>query len=62
MELYCNKNAALAGRIFEVGLKAFNLAEDEQAPKFVCQYLDFLIGLNDDNSECFLRRVGGLYV
>ncbi|KAJ3047615.1 mRNA 3'-end-processing protein rna14, partial [Rhizophlyctis rosea] len=50
MELYCNKNASLAGRIFEVGLKAFNLAEDEQAPKFVCQYLDFLIGLNDDNN------------
>ncbi|KAJ3037678.1 mRNA 3'-end-processing protein rna14 [Rhizophlyctis rosea] len=50
MELYCNRDSSVAGRIFEVGLKAFNLAEDEQAPKFVLEYLDFLISLNDDNN------------
>ncbi|KAJ3284935.1 mRNA 3'-end-processing protein rna14 [Borealophlyctis nickersoniae] len=50
MEYYCNKDSGLAGRIFEVGLKAFNLSEDPHVSQFVMQYLDFLIGLNDDNN------------
>ncbi|KAI8920212.1 hypothetical protein DFJ77DRAFT_233633 [Powellomyces hirtus] len=50
MEYFCNKDANVAGRVFEIGLKSFNPAEDPQAPEFILHYLDFLINLNDDNN------------
>lgn len=46
MEYHNSKDATVAGRVFELGLKSF--ADD---PAYVCEYLDFLIQLNDDNSK-----------
>lgn len=46
MEYYNSKEPIVAGKIFELGLKSFG-----DDPDFVEQYLDFLIQLNDDNSE-----------
>ncbi|KAJ3345530.1 mRNA 3'-end-processing protein rna14, partial [Kappamyces sp. JEL0680] len=50
MEYYVNKDAIVAGKIFEVGLKSFPLNEDPQAAFYVEHYLDFLMCLNDDNN------------
>jgi cleavage stimulation factor subunit 3 len=51
IEFYVNKDAVVAGKIFELGIKTFNIGEDEYATTFICRYLDFLICLNDDNSK-----------
>ncbi|KAL0088583.1 hypothetical protein F4703DRAFT_1518820 [Phycomyces blakesleeanus] len=46
MEYHNSKDATIAGKVFEiVGYKLF--ADD---PAFVCEYLDFLIEMNDDNN------------
>lgn len=45
MEYHCSKDQAIAGKIFELGLKNFIYN-----PEYVSQYLDFLIQLNDDNN------------
>ena len=50
MEFYVNKDAVVAGKIFELGMKTFNIAEDPYAAEFISRYIDFLICLNDDNS------------
>jgi cleavage stimulation factor subunit 3 len=50
MEYYVNKDAAVAGKIFEVGLKTFPLDKDPNAPQYVLHYLEFLMCLNDDNN------------
>ena len=49
MEFYCNKDATVAGKVFEVGMRSLAL-NDEDAPPYVMHYLDFLISMNDDNS------------
>jgi Suppressor of forked protein (Suf) len=51
MEYHVNKDPVVAGKIFEVGLKNFNLKEDAEAASYISHYIDFLIGLNDDNSK-----------
>ncbi|RUS21308.1 hypothetical protein BC937DRAFT_93090 [Endogone sp. FLAS-F59071] len=45
MEYYNSKDPTVAGKIFELGLKMFG-----DDPSYVCQYLEFLIQLNDDNN------------
>lgn len=50
MEYYVNKDPIVAGKIFELGIKTFNISEDPHATSFVVQYIDFLICLNDDNN------------
>ncbi|KAI8071752.1 hypothetical protein BC940DRAFT_293627 [Gongronella butleri] len=45
MEYHNSKDAVVAGKIF--GLAAKSFGDD---PDFVCQYLDFLIQMNDDNN------------
>jgi hypothetical protein len=45
MEYHNSKDASIAGKVFSLGQKIF--ADD---PDFVCQYLDFLIQMNDDNN------------
>ncbi|KAJ3117094.1 mRNA 3'-end-processing protein rna14, partial [Nowakowskiella sp. JEL0407] len=50
MEYYCSKDAKIAGKVFELGLKSFNLSEDEHAANYISLYLDFLIAQNDDNN------------
>ncbi|KAJ1557065.1 mRNA 3'-end-processing protein rna14, partial [Nowakowskiella sp. JEL0078] len=50
MEYYCSKDVKIAGKVFELGIKSINLAEDEHAPNYVMQYLDFLITTNDENN------------
>lgn len=49
MEYYVNKDAVVAGKIFEVGLKTFPM--DAGAVGYVLQYLEFLMCLNDDSSN-----------
>ncbi|KAI8055765.1 hypothetical protein BDF22DRAFT_617985 [Syncephalis plumigaleata] len=44
MEYYCSKEAAIAGRVFELGLKSFN------DPDYIREYLDYLIRTNDNNN------------
>jgi hypothetical protein len=51
MEFYVNKDAGVASKIFEYGLKQFPLNEDSEAVVYVDHYLDFLMCLNDDNSK-----------
>lgn len=46
MEYHANKDAAVATRIFELGLKQF--AEE---PDYVIKYLQFLLSINDDTSK-----------
>lgn len=46
MEYHNNKDAAVATRIFELGLKQF--AEETD---YVIKYLQFLLSINDDTSE-----------
>lgn len=50
MEFYVNKDPVVAGKIFELGMKTFNIAQDKYAPVFICRYIDFLVCLNDDNN------------
>lgn len=47
MEYHCTKAADVATKIFEIGLKQFADNID-----YVVRYLNFLISINDDNSEC----------
>ena len=54
MEFHCNKDSSVAGKVFEVGMRTIDLAEDEDAAAYVSHYLDFLIIMNDDNSMYFL--------
>lgn len=49
MEYHNSKDATVAGKIFGLGNKSF---ADNEA--YVCEYLDFLIQMNDDNSKLFL--------
>ncbi|RKP09201.1 hypothetical protein THASP1DRAFT_14564, partial [Thamnocephalis sphaerospora] len=44
MEYHCSKDAGVAGRVFELGLKSFGDAE------YVREYLAYLIRTNDDNN------------
>lgn len=46
LEYYANKEADVARRIFEAGLKKF-----PKEPQLVLHYIEFLTHLNDDNSE-----------
>ncbi|KAJ3252779.1 mRNA 3'-end-processing protein rna14 [Boothiomyces macroporosus] len=50
MEYYVNKDAVVAGKIFEAGLKQFPINEDPQAADFISHYIEFLKCLNDDNN------------
>jgi cleavage stimulation factor subunit 3 len=50
MEFYVNKDPTVAGKIFELGMKTFNIAQDKHAAVFICRYIDFLVCLNDDNN------------
>ncbi|KAI9103161.1 hypothetical protein DFS34DRAFT_354924 [Phlyctochytrium arcticum] len=50
LEHYRNKDTAIAGRMFEVGLKSFTQSEDPESADFIIHYLDFLMHLNDDNN------------
>ena len=53
MEYHCgNKDVAVASRIFERGMELFG---DE--PEYVLRYLNFLISINDENSECIHHGV-----
>ncbi|KAI8371023.1 hypothetical protein BD560DRAFT_454479 [Blakeslea trispora] len=45
MEYHNSKDANIAGKVFSLGQKSF-----ANNPDFVCQYLDFLIQMNDDNN------------
>ncbi|KAI9209457.1 uncharacterized protein BJ171DRAFT_487077 [Polychytrium aggregatum] len=50
MEYHCNKDATVAGKVFELGLKLFGMNEDESSFKYLTAYFDFLIGINDENN------------
>lgn len=45
MEYYCSKDNNIAFKIFELGLKMFG-----DDPRYVLEYLQHLIHLNDDNN------------
>ncbi|KAI8967565.1 hypothetical protein BDF20DRAFT_829300 [Mycotypha africana] len=45
MEYHNSKDATIAGKVFSLGQKTYADNAD-----FVCQYLDFLIQMNDDNN------------
>ncbi|CAO3673036.1 unnamed protein product [Rhizopus microsporus] len=45
MEYHNSKKADVAGKVFSLGQKTFG-----DNPDFVCQHLDFLIQMNDDNN------------
>lgn len=53
MEYHSSKDASVATKIFELGLKRFASEID-----YVMKYLDFLININDEGSEyeCFSFR------
>lgn len=46
MEYHSNKEAPVAIRIFELGLKSFS-----EETHYVISYLQFLLSINDDTSE-----------
>lgn len=46
MEYYCNKDAQVALKIFEVGMRLFG-----ENLKFVEHYLHFLLQVNEDSSK-----------
>ncbi|KAH6583187.1 hypothetical protein BASA60_001591 [Batrachochytrium salamandrivorans] len=50
MELHLNKDSVVAGKIFELGMKTFCSADNPDACGYILHYIDFLIGLNDDNN------------
>ncbi|CAO3662322.1 unnamed protein product [Rhizopus stolonifer] len=45
MEYHNSKDSVIAGKVFSLGQKTFS-----DNPEFVCQYLEFLIQMNDDNN------------
>jgi len=57
MEYHNSKKPAIAGNVFELGLKTFtNLDKkrsEEDAVVYTEHYLDFLIGLTDEKSMSF---------
>jgi cleavage stimulation factor subunit 3 len=46
MEYHSNKDQSVAVRIFELGCKTF-----AEAPDYVVRYVQFLLSVNDENSE-----------
>ncbi|PVU97914.1 hypothetical protein BB559_001868 [Furculomyces boomerangus] len=53
IEYHVTKNTTIAGRIFELGLKHFG-----SEPKFVLEYMNYLINTNDsNNSRALFERV-----
>ncbi|KAL2920081.1 hypothetical protein HK105_200147 [Polyrhizophydium stewartii] len=50
MEYHLNKDPEVAGKIFELGMRTFSNPEQADASGYVLHYIDFLIGLNDDNN------------
>ncbi|KAI8807587.1 hypothetical protein BJ742DRAFT_812149 [Cladochytrium replicatum] len=50
MEYHCSKDSKVAGKLFELGMKSLDLAEDKHAHHYVGHYLDFLVGINDENN------------
>lgn len=49
MEYHSNKDQGVAVRIFELGFKSF-----PDSPDFIVRYVQFLLSVNDDNSESML--------
>ncbi|ORZ09158.1 hypothetical protein BCR42DRAFT_334731 [Absidia repens] len=45
MEYHNSKDPGVAGKIFGLGIKSFG-----DDPAYICEYLDFLIQMNDDNN------------
>ncbi|CAG2177667.1 unnamed protein product [Oppiella nova] len=45
MEYYCNKDANVTSKIFELGLKKFG-----HSPDFILSYIDYLSHLNEENN------------
>ncbi|CAO3599627.1 unnamed protein product [Absidia cylindrospora] len=45
MEYHNSKDPVVAGKIFGLGIKSFG-----DDPAYICEYLDFLIQMNDDNN------------
>ncbi|KAI9481634.1 MAG: hypothetical protein EXX96DRAFT_219923 [Benjaminiella poitrasii] len=45
MEYHNSKDATIAGKVFSLGQKTYG-----DHPDFICQYLEFLIQMNDDNN------------
>lgn len=67
MEYYVNKDAGVAGKIFEIGLKTFPLGAEGEADGgvgYIMRYIEFLICLNDDNNTraLFERALSSLPV
>lgn len=55
MEYHISKDMSVATRIFEFGWQNMaKTADDETTTKYAEEYLNFLIGLNDDNSKSLL--------
>lgn len=51
MEHYISKDPQVAGRIFELGMKNVADGNGDLLVAYVCEYLDWLISQNDDNSK-----------
>ncbi|ORX52497.1 hypothetical protein BCR36DRAFT_30218 [Piromyces finnis] len=58
MEYQMTKQSVIAGRIFELGMKVFaspngvsDSYKSEEAQRFISEYMDWLISLNDDNNS-----------
>lgn len=51
MEHYISKDPQVAGRIFELGMKNVPESDGDLLVGYVCEYLDWLISQNDENSE-----------
>ena len=54
MEFYANKDATVATKIFEVGLKTFDMEKDLGVEEYLLTYFDFLVNLNDDHSNSYV--------
>ena len=48
MEYHCSKETRVAINVFELGIKTFGTDE-----ALIVRYLDFLLNINDENSECY---------
>lgn len=55
MEYHSNKDSSVAIRIFELGWKLFS-----EEVEYVVRYLQFLLSINDDTSECSVRLISGI--
>jgi cleavage stimulation factor subunit 3 len=55
MEYHVNKDAVVAVKIFELGMKSFPLDKDPHSAEYILRYLDFLICLNNDNSIFYIK-------